>query len=111
MPQRLLAVAWLQPLLQLFTPLGGLKKGYMRLQQGVSIWPQLQLSQPQCHLVGAKSAAAGKLNVEQPVFQVRGLRAILEQQELLLRLLSQNAVLHTKLVVGELDFFDTEQSQ
>ena len=107
----MLAISRLQQLLQFFASLGGLKKDYMCLQQGVGIRPQLQLGQPQCHLIGTEDAAAGQLNIQQPVFKMYWLRPILEKQELLLWLLAQYAVLHTEFVVGQLDFFNTGQCQ
>ena len=75
----------------------------MRLQQGVAVRSQLQLSQPERHLVGAEGAAAGQLHIQQPVVQHGGFRSVPVKQELLFRLLPQQPVLDAKLVVGELD--------
>jgi hypothetical protein len=56
-------------------------------------------------LVGTK-VSVGKLGVQQPVVQVSGLRAFMIEQELTFRLLAQDAVLDSELVVLQFDLLD-----
>ena len=69
---------------------------------------QAQLGQPDRRLVGLEHGM-GQLQVQQPVVLHLRLRPVVEDQELLLRLLPQHPVFQPELVVGDLDLFHAVQ--
>ena len=106
-----LRIARLQQFHQGVAALGRLKEDLVRFHQRVVIGPQAQFRQPQRHPIGLEDPPAGQLNIQQPVVQMGRFGPLPVQQELLLRLLSQHAVLHTELVVGQFDLFHLGQRQ
>ena len=61
--------------------------------------------EPKRGLIRSK-AAVGQLDVQQPVVDVFRRRSLVVEQELLLRRLAEDAILHAELVVVQYDLFD-----
>ena len=77
----------------------------MSLHHIRELQPEFQFGQPDGHLIGAE-LAVGQLYIQQPVIQIGGLRAFTVEQEFLFRLLAQEPVLDTVLVVDQLQLLD-----
>jgi len=62
---------------------------------------ELQFGQPDGHLIGTELPVS-QLHIQQPVIQIGGLRAFSVEQEFLFRLLAQDLVFDSVLVVDQL---------
>ena len=82
----------------------------MRLHHLREFQAEFQVGQPDGRLVAAKLAVS-QLYIQQPVVQVGRLRPFAVEEELLLRLRTQNPVLQAVFVVVQLEFLDTGKLQ
>ena len=89
---------------------GRLKELGMGCDRRGELLAEAQLAQPQGHLVGAEDGV-GEFHVQQPVVDGRRWRAGPVDQELLLRLSAQQAMLDAEFVVLQHDLLDAGQRQ